>query len=114
LTLLVASAGAACAHCADSAITAAAPAASCAILIAPLPRCTLCRNRCPRWFEADPGHFNSIRGKIPAQRIARLRLLRTGKFSRAQSLQIESIGALTFWWRMIFSENRFPLFRIMR
>jgi len=33
---------------------------------------------------------------------------------RAQSLQIESIGALTFWWRMIFSENRFPLFRIMR
>jgi hypothetical protein len=32
---------------------------------------------------------------------------------RAQSLQIESIGALTFWWSMIFSENRLPLFRIM-
>ena len=24
------------------------------------------------------------------------------------SLQIESIGALTFWWHMIFSESRFP------
>src|SRR6201993_5323462 len=40
---------------------------------------------------------------------------------RAQSLQIESISALTFWWSMIFSENRIPpsdqvrgwLFRIM-
>jgi hypothetical protein len=41
---------------------------------------------------------------------------------RAQSLQIESIDALTFWWSMIFSENRLPpigskpegkLFRIM-
>ena len=32
---------------------------------------------------------------------------------RAQSLQIEPIGALTFWWSMIFSENRIPLLRIM-
>ena len=30
--------------------------------------------------------------------------------SRAQSFQI---GALTFWWSTICSENRFPLFRIM-
>jgi hypothetical protein len=28
--------------------------------------------------------------------------------ARAQSLQIESIGALTFWRSMIFSESRFP------
>jgi hypothetical protein len=28
-------------------------------------------------------------------------------------LQIESIVALGFFWGMIFSENRFPLFRIM-
>jgi hypothetical protein len=34
-----------------------------------------------------------------------------GSLSRAQSLQIESIDALTFWWSMIFSENRLPLFR---
>jgi hypothetical protein len=33
--------------------------------------------------------------------------------SRAQSLRIESIGALAFWWSMIFSENRYPLFGIM-
>jgi muconolactone delta-isomerase len=33
--------------------------------------------------------------------------------SRAQSFQIESTGALTFWWRMVFSENQFPLFQIM-
>jgi hypothetical protein len=26
---------------------------------------------------------------------------------------IESIGALAFWWSMIVSENRLPLFRIM-
>jgi hypothetical protein len=31
----------------------------------------------------------------------------------AQSFQIKPIGALAFWWRMIFSENRTPLFRIM-
>jgi hypothetical protein len=31
----------------------------------------------------------------------------------AQSFQIESIRALHHWWSMIFSENRFPLFRIM-
>jgi len=30
-----------------------------------------------------------------------------------QSFQIETIDALMFWWSMIFSENRFPLFRIM-
>jgi hypothetical protein len=28
--------------------------------------------------------------------------------TRAQSFQIESSGALTFWWSKIFSENRFP------
>jgi hypothetical protein len=33
--------------------------------------------------------------------------------TRAQSLQIESIEAPTFWWSMVFSENRLPLFRIM-
>ena len=27
--------------------------------------------------------------------------------------RLESIGVLTFWRSMIFSENRFPLFRIM-
>jgi hypothetical protein len=43
LTLLVASAGTACAPCTDSANTAVAPAASCAILIAALPRCTCAR-----------------------------------------------------------------------
>ncbi|MGA8649430.1 MAG: hypothetical protein ACLP19_00190 [Xanthobacteraceae bacterium] len=32
--------------------------------------------------------------------------------ARAQSFQIESIVALSFWWSMIFSENRVPLFRI--
>jgi len=32
---------------------------------------------------------------------------------RAQPFQIESTVALTFWWSMIFSENRFPLFLIM-
>jgi hypothetical protein len=31
----------------------------------------------------------------------------------AQSFQIESFGALTSWWSMIFSEDRSPLFRIM-
>jgi hypothetical protein len=31
----------------------------------------------------------------------------------APSFQIETIGAPTFWWSMIFSENRYPLFRIM-
>jgi hypothetical protein len=32
---------------------------------------------------------------------------------RAPSLQVEPIAALGGWWSMIFSENRFPLFRIM-
>jgi hypothetical protein len=32
---------------------------------------------------------------------------------RAQSPRIEAIGVRAFWWCMIFSENRFPLFRIM-
>jgi hypothetical protein len=27
--------------------------------------------------------------------------------------KIVTAGALIFWWSMIFSENRFPLFRIM-
>jgi hypothetical protein len=30
-----------------------------------------------------------------------------------QSFQIEPIGVPRFWWSMIFSEKRFPLFRIM-
>jgi hypothetical protein len=30
-----------------------------------------------------------------------------------KSLQVKAIYALTFWLSMIFSENRFPLFRIM-
>jgi hypothetical protein len=33
--------------------------------------------------------------------------------ARAQSLHIESIGALAFWWSMILPENRYPLFGIM-
>jgi hypothetical protein len=33
--------------------------------------------------------------------------------TRAKSFYIESIVALAFWLSMIFSENRFPLFRIM-
>jgi hypothetical protein len=31
----------------------------------------------------------------------------------AQSFHVESIDALASWWSMIFSENRFPLSRIM-
>jgi hypothetical protein len=38
---------------------------------------------------------------------------RIRKNFRAQSFQTETIGALIFWWSMIFSENRAPLFRIM-
>jgi hypothetical protein len=30
-----------------------------------------------------------------------------------KSLRIEANYALAFWWSMIFSENRLPLFRIM-
>jgi hypothetical protein len=33
--------------------------------------------------------------------------------TRARSLQIGLSRALNFWWRMIFSENRLPFFRIM-
>jgi hypothetical protein len=36
-----------------------------------------------------------------------------GKAARAQSLSIEAIVALALWWSMIFSENRFLVFRIM-
>jgi hypothetical protein len=36
-----------------------------------------------------------------------------GGFASAQSLHIEAIAALAFWWSMIFSENRYPLFGIM-
>ena len=34
--------------------------------------------------------------------------------TRARSFEVEiDIGALDLWWSMIFSENRYPLFRIM-
>jgi hypothetical protein len=40
-----------------------------------------------------------------------------GIHNGAQSSQIVSIGALTFWWSMVehdLSESGFPLFRILR
>ncbi len=52
-----------------------------------------------------------MRGGDPS--IAPVAGLITEVRARAQSLQTESIGALTFRWSMIFSENRFPLFRIV-
>ena len=58
------------------------------------------------WFDLDEAREKILSGQ-------RALIDRLGAALKAGSLFFESSSALAYWWSMIFSENRGPLFGIM-